>query len=223
MNWDAEKAIWDRVFSPEGMNVSKELSSTYVRLLTGQVAPQETSLLVTEPYFNLPNIAETYDQMVFEEWEFASYFRTTRKWPSIWFAGSFADKASRSAHSVRRPVRRRLGHPSRMRHRCGRRVLLHPRHPSEGWSGSMGACQAVCIAPSKRLENHAAHTYRIDVGGKLLTNHLKHLISFRQWNMSDETAVVNAVREACSYVSMDWKRDLELCKWVTIGRHSTDN
>lgn len=47
-----------------------------------------------------------------------------------------------------------------------------------------------------------------------MTNHLKHLISFRQWNMSDETAVVNAVREACSYVSMDWKRDLELCKWV---------
>jgi actin-related protein 6 len=36
-------------------------------------------LLVTEPYFNLPNIAETYDQMVFEEWEFDSYFRCTRE------------------------------------------------------------------------------------------------------------------------------------------------
>lgn len=53
---------------------------------------------------------------------------------------------------------------------------------------------------------------RIDVGGKLLTNHLKHLISFRQWNMADETYVVNAVREACNYVSMDWKGDLEACK-----------
>lgn len=44
-----------------------------------QINPSETSLLVTEPYFNLPNIAETYDQMVFEEWEFDSYFRCTRE------------------------------------------------------------------------------------------------------------------------------------------------
>jgi actin-related protein 6 len=58
--------------------------------------------------------------------------------------------------------------------------------------------------------------YRIDIGGKLLTNHLKHLISFRQWNMMDQTHVVNDVREACSYVSMDWKADLESCKWVDL-------
>lgn len=46
-------------------------------MLMSQVNPSETSLLVTEPYFNLPNICETYDQMVFEEWEFQSYFRST--------------------------------------------------------------------------------------------------------------------------------------------------
>lgn len=45
-----------------------------------------------------------------------------------------------------------------------------------------------------------------------MTNHLKHLISFRQWNMSDQTHVVNTVREACGYVSMDWRGDLEKCK-----------
>jgi actin-related protein 6 len=30
--------------------------------------------------------------------------------------------------------------------------------------------------------------------------------------MLDQTHVVNAVREACSYVSLDWKGDLEKCK-----------
>lgn len=64
----------------------------------------------------------------------------------------------------------------------------------------------VALKPTSEL------TCRIDVGGKLLTNHLKHLISFRQWNMLDQTYVVNAVREACGYVSMDWKGDLEQCK-----------
>jgi actin-related protein 6 len=49
------------------------------RIVMCQINPSETSLLVTEPYFNLPNIAETYDQMVFEEWEFDSYFRCTRE------------------------------------------------------------------------------------------------------------------------------------------------
>jgi actin-related protein 6 len=51
-----------------------------------------------------------------------------------------------------------------------------------------------------------------------LTNHLKHLISFRQWNMADETHVVNEVKEACCYVSMDWKRDVEICKYVPLSR-----
>ena len=54
--------------------------------------------------------------------------------------------------------------------------------------------------------------YRIDIGGKLLTNHLKHLISFRQWNMIDQTYIVNAVREACGYVAMDWRADVEAVK-----------
>jgi actin-related protein 6 len=30
--------------------------------------------------------------------------------------------------------------------------------------------------------------------------------------MIDQTAVVNAVREACGYVSMNWKGDVEQCK-----------
>ena len=59
---------------------------------------------------------------------------------------------------------------------------------------------------------------RIDVGGKLLTNHLKDLISFRQWNMMDQTYVVNSVREACGLVSLDYRKDLDAVKW---GSHPT--
>lgn len=71
----------------------------------------------------------------------------------------------------------------------------------------MGARQAVC-----QLRGFCELTCRIDVGGKLLTNHLKHLISFRQWNVLDQTHVVNDVREACGYVSMDWRGDVEKTK-----------
>lgn len=40
--------------------------------------PNEISLLLTEPYFNLPNVQEVYDQFVFEEYEFQAYHRCTR-------------------------------------------------------------------------------------------------------------------------------------------------
>lgn len=55
---------------------------------------------------------------------------------------------------------------------------------------------------------------RLDVGGKLLTNHLKELVSFRQWNMMEETYIVNEIKEACCYVSNDYNNDMEKSRWV---------
>ncbi|WVR04653.1 actin-like protein ARP6 [Kwoniella sp. DSM 27419] len=162
VNWDAEKIIWDRLFSKAGLDIN----------------PSETSLLVTEPYFNLPNIAETYDQMVFEEWEFQSYFRTTPA-ALIPYGGLFEDEAGVSPECM---------------------IVV-----DVGYSYSH-------VIPLRDGQIIWEHVRRIDVGGKLLTNQLKHLISFRQWNMIDQTHVVNAVREACGYVSMEYKADLEACK-----------
>jgi actin-related protein len=59
--------------------------------------------------------------------------------------------------------------------------------------------------------NTFAVQVRVDVGGKLLTNHLKELVSYRQWNMMEETFIVNDVKEKCCFVSPDLKRDLETC------------
>lgn len=60
---------------------------------------------------------------------------------------------------------------------------------------------------------------RINVGGKLLTNHLKDIVSFRQWNMMDETYLTNHVKERLCYVSRDFMKDLSICKWT--GKRNT--
>ncbi|KAG1837315.1 hypothetical protein DFJ58DRAFT_917398 [Suillus subalutaceus] len=52
---------------------------------------------------------------------------------------------------------------------------------------------------------------RLDVGGKLMTNHLKELVSYRQWNMMDETYIMNHAKETCCYVSTRFFEDLETC------------
>lgn len=36
--------------------------------------------------------------------------------------------------------------------------------------------------------------------------------------MIDQTHVVNSVREACGYVSLNWKGDIETCKYVKKKR-----
>ena len=75
---------------------------------------------------------------------------------------------------------------------------------------------------------------RITIGGKLLTNHLKEIVSFRyfnvrlavedsqtthscaswrQWNMMDETYVMNEVKETCCYISRNFDEDMRTSRY----------
>lgn len=55
---------------------------------------------------------------------------------------------------------------------------------------------------------------RLDVGGKLLTNHLARLLSMRNYDLMNETYVVNAIKESTCYISKDFKLDMERA-WKT--------
>lgn len=50
---------------------------------------------------------------------------------------------------------------------------------------------------------------RIDVGGKLMMNHLKEVVSYRQLQVLDETCVMNQVKEDTCYVAQDFKFEME--------------
>ena len=74
------------------------------------------------------------------------------------------------------------------------------------------------ISPSQlnySPSHRALLSSRIDIGGKLLTNHLKELVSYRQWNMMDQTYIMNDVKERCCYVSSSYNKDLDECKYVS--------
>lgn len=53
---------------------------------------------------------------------------------------------------------------------------------------------------------------RIDVGGKVLTNHLKEIISYRQLHVMDETYVVNQAKEDTCFVSQDFFNDMDIAR-----------
>jgi Actin len=52
----------------------------------------------------------------------------------------------------------------------------------------------------------------LNIGGKFLTNYLKEIISYRQYNMMDETHLINKVKESTSLISQDFSHDLEFIK-----------
>ncbi|GAB0090262.1 Actin-related protein 6 [Sergentomyia squamirostris] len=51
---------------------------------------------------------------------------------------------------------------------------------------------------------------RIDIGGKVMTNHLKEIVSYRQLNVMDESYVINQVKEDSCFVSQDFMEDMKI-------------
>jgi len=53
---------------------------------------------------------------------------------------------------------------------------------------------------------------RVNIGGKLLTNQLKELVSYRAMNMMNETYTINDAKEKICFVSQNFNQDLETAR-----------
>ncbi|KAG0213324.1 Actin- protein 6 [Mortierella sp. GBA30] len=157
------------------------------RLFTGKIVPCEpssTNILISEPILNLHNIATTYDQLVFEEYGFHGYTRMSAPQMAMY-------------NEIPKLYGQRMA-SGKKRIDCA--VIV-----DSGYSFTH-------IVPFWKGKPILVGIRRINVGGKLLTNHLKEIISFRYWNMMDETHLVNEVKEACCYVSNNFWDELDICK-----------
>ncbi|KAL1131184.1 hypothetical protein AAG570_012420 [Ranatra chinensis] len=68
------------------------------------------------------------------------------------------------------------------------------------------------IAPYIKGKKHKPGIKRIDVGGKLLTNHLKEIISYRQLHVMEETYVMNQIKEDACFVAYDLMANMAKAK-----------
>ncbi|KAJ2083576.1 Actin- protein 6 [Coemansia sp. RSA 988] len=158
VHWDAELAIWDRTFTILGCK------------------PSETNLFLSEPLFNFSKIQRATDEIVFEEYQFASMARA----PTTRFAVANSGN------------------------------LIYGNGPNPECILVIDIGHAFSyIVPYHNNRQISAGVRRVDVGGRILTNYLKETVSFRYWNMMDETYIMNAVKERCCFVSQDFRRDIE--------------
>ncbi len=97
------KASWAYVL----LHLSTSPCIRFLHLSSSQIDTTESSILITEPYLNLPKIQDIYDQFVFEEYEFQSYYRCTRthvhihvdaRSPLTWAPSFFLEAASLIPH-----------------------------------------------------------------------------------------------------------------------------
>jgi actin-related protein 6 len=75
------------------------------------------------------------------------------------------------------------------------------------------------ITPIIDGEVATAHCRRIDIGGKFLTNVLKDNISFRHYNMMEETLLVQHIKETCCFVSLDFDADMKRARQGLLKAH----
>uniref|UniRef100_A0A3Q2QWJ1 Actin-related protein 6 n=1 Tax=Fundulus heteroclitus TaxID=8078 RepID=A0A3Q2QWJ1_FUNHE len=159
VNWDVQRKVWDHLFGKEMFKV--------------QFA--DTSIVITEPYFNFTSIQESMNEILFEEYQFQSALRI--------------NTGSLGAHHY-----------------------FHMK-PSELCclvvDSGFSFTHVVPYCRSKKLKEGIR---RLNVGGKLLTNHLKEIISYRQLHVMDETYVINQVKEDVCYVSQQFYKDMEIAQ-----------
>lgn len=71
------------------------------------------------------------------------------------------------------------------------------------------------VVPIIKGQKELTAIRRVDIGGKLLTNHFKEIISYRQLNVMDETHVINQVKEDSCFVSLDFYSDMRIAQKKT--------
>ncbi|KAL3475313.1 actin family [Aspergillus californicus] len=147
--------------------------------------PENTTIIFTEAPNALPALQKNADEIIMEEWGFGGYLRCIGSSLNAWneIQSLFGD-----------PVLQQPGSPV---------------SPTECLLVVDSGYSHTIVTPVYKGHPLQRGIRRLDLGGKHLTNYLKELVSMRQYNMVDETYIMNEVKESACFVSNDFGRDLE--------------
>ncbi|KAJ5580083.1 Actin-like protein arp6, partial [Penicillium hispanicum] len=148
-------------------------------------APEETTLVLTEAPNAMPVLQRNTDEMVMEEWGFGGYVRCLGPTLNAW----------NELHSL-------FGDP--LAGKPDTDIL-----PKDCLLVVDSGYSHTTVTPVYKGQTLQRAIRRLDVGGKFLTNYLKEIVSMRQYNMVDETYIMNEVKEAACFVSNNFTDDME--------------
>ncbi|KAL2832402.1 actin family [Aspergillus cavernicola] len=148
--------------------------------------PEDTTLIFTEAPNALPALQKNADEIIMEEWGFGGYLRCVGPSLNAWneVQSIFEDPVLQQQPGF-------------------------PVSPTECLLVVDSGYSHTTVTPVYKGQPIQRGIRRLDLGGKHLTNYLKELVSLRQYNMLDETYIMNDVKQSVCFVSNDFGRDLE--------------
>jgi actin-related protein 6 len=187
VNWEAEKEIWEHEFFDPKASLHCD--------------PAETGLILTEAPNALPALQTNCDQVAFEEFGFARYLRVAGRLTPPDFLSTRLTSPAPTLNAYT-DIQSIFKSPPRD-------PASTPTLPAEILMLIDSGYSHTTIAPLLLGHPIQSAIRRLDVGGKLLTNYLTRLLSLRQYDMRNDTYLVNEIKEATCYVSKDLKADME--------------
>ncbi|KAL7680266.1 putative Actin family [Plasmopara halstedii] len=198
VNWNIESELW-----------------AYLMNEMLQVDPSEYALVVTSPLLSPAIVNESTDEVVFEELGFDSYARVSAAESCVLSYSAHCERKFQSNFVISKTPA--LLSPCSNRQKLVDPPLQPPLVDDDPLRFSTSSCHLVVdsgfsfthVIPVINGKVYLPGLIRINVGGKLLTNYLKEIVSYRQWNVMDDTSVINELKEALCYCSLHFKNDLD--------------
>ncbi|KAN0006697.1 hypothetical protein ACTFIU_003413 [Dictyostelium citrinum] len=159
-----------------------------------KIKPQDYNLLLTEAPNSLDDLRKTMYEVIYEQYKFKSLYLTTSSTLGL-------------VH-----IKQQLLQYQQQQHQ--------PPLDASMVSLLKSPCHLVvdCGYSSTHIIPHFQNTRlnyaikRFNVGGKLLTNYLKEIVSFRYWDMMHETKLMNTIKERTCFISKDFIYDIKRCQ-----------
>ncbi|PWN17959.1 actin-like ATPase domain-containing protein [Microstroma glucosiphilum] len=255
-DWVAQKTLWDAEI---GKALSKLPTKDLATSSSGKLL-EGWNLIITEAYFNLPELENGLETMWFEEYGVRGLWRTTGAQLASFaplqattakLSAATSDPATSSdtpGESGETPVAEASSAGTEFSSPAKTTAASPPAQSPPTATGrrqkrQTGSTQSYTETKSKaksaasgpRLSSHRrpeacvvvdlGHSYthvvpivqgevawtgvrRLDIGGKLMTNLLKEMISFQQWDMMEESWIISHLKEKAFFVAAsDWEEE----------------
>ncbi|KAA0186185.1 Actin protein 6 [Fasciolopsis buskii] len=151
--------------------------------------PTDCNLVSTEPYFNFSSTKETMNEIFFEEYQFPAIMRTNPAFLSAYkYQSESAQRLSRYCLVVDSGYS--FTHIVPM---CDGRVM-----------GDF----VIRYVKIDSLVCDVFFSFSLTIGGKILTNRLVEIVSYRHLDVRSEVYIMNQCKEDVCYVSTDFWKDL---------------
>jgi actin-related protein 6 len=209
VDWRLEFGIWNSIFAGKA-----DKGTGFV----DPIDPTETSLILTETAVSLPQVSANTDQMVFEEYGFKDYYRCTAGSLVPWndfdadLNGSLPQTPDITTTPTTATINDNKNEKNNDNSTSTKEIAAKKPALSECALVIDTGFHATNVLPTILGEVYWPAAQQISVGGRLLTNYLREIVSFQQFNMMEETFLINVIKERTCFVATDFEAELAKCK-----------